>query len=87
MSSRRKQTLTDRLRRLDKGCCPVHGIPMYQVDNMESLYVAECPRKDCTIRGTTAEPRSSVASDNGPYVKLVDFIRLFRHASGTPQKA
>ena len=26
-------------------------------------------------------------SDNDPYVKLVDFIELFQHASDTPQKA
>ena len=83
MSSRKKQTLTDRLRRLDKGCCPVHGTSMGQVGNAGALYVAECPRRDCIIRGTTAEPHGRITLlpqfaylvGTATQVKLIDWSR------------
>lgn len=56
-----KQSAKDRAERLKKGCCPVHGITMCQVGLTElvkgnQLFIAECPRKDCNIQGTTSEP-------------------------------
>ena len=50
-----KQSKQDRLRRLNKGRCPVHGTWMPQVgdwypsdDNREYTIVG-CPRRDCEI--------------------------------------
>ena len=58
--SKRKQTLADRLQRLAAGRCPIHGTGMTQVGNAGALGVVECPRRDCTIRGTTTEAFGSV---------------------------
>jgi hypothetical protein len=72
---KRKQSREDRLRRLENGCCPIHGIPMHQVgltsqgDEDDVLYIAECDRKDCNIRGTTDEPF-------GPLTLLPEFRHL-----------
>jgi hypothetical protein len=53
-----KQSAEDRARRLENGCCPVHGITMLQVGLTEDglRYIAGCTRKDCDIRGITDEP-------------------------------
>ncbi len=57
-----KQSLEDRRRRLEQGCCPVHGLDMGQVDKVveereggwwrEVASIVECPRKGCGVRAT-----------------------------------
>jgi hypothetical protein len=42
-----KQTLQDRLRRLARGACPIHGRRMAQVMG----YNVICERRDCGITG------------------------------------
>ena len=49
-----RQSKQDRLRRLNEGRCPVHGIWMPQVGNPETYQGIErvlvgCPRRDCAI--------------------------------------
>lgn len=56
----RKQSVIDRVKRLSEGRCPVHGIPMPQVDRWyaqedgllsgKQYTIVECPRADCQIR-------------------------------------
>ena len=56
----RRQSAEDRIRRLEKRCCPVHGIWMSQVDRHyyeeggkhhgEEYTIVECPRSDCEIQ-------------------------------------
>jgi len=52
------QDLKDRLKRLKKGDCPIHGIGMHsdqnnefidENDNFISSYTISCPRKDCSV--------------------------------------
>jgi hypothetical protein len=68
-----KQTHADRVRRLEDGCCPVHGIGMPQVDNVEvegqHRYLVRCPRKDCGIQGTAA-------AHDGPVTLTQEHLRL-----------
>ncbi len=50
-----KQSREDRLRRLNRGGCPIHGIPMGQVDvwyeSPKGDYtIVACPRGDCNIK-------------------------------------
>jgi hypothetical protein len=54
----KRQSSKDRLQRLSMGCCPIHGIPMYQVGltKDETAFVVECPRKDCHVRVVEHEP-------------------------------
>jgi len=51
-----KQSPTDRLNRLQRGACPIHGIGMSQVGMIPArsgvLTEVECDRHDCDIRGT-----------------------------------
>lgn len=58
MKTQTKQSSADRIRRLVKGRCPVHGIPMCQVGQTadQTADVAGCPRRDCDIRATTLGP-------------------------------
>jgi len=61
-----KQSAKDRAGRLSNGCCPIHGIPMLQIGltNVvagKQLFIAECPRNDCSIQGTTSTPFGSVS--------------------------
>ncbi len=47
----KKQSKQDRLKRLSKGCCPIHGLGMTQVGTTPKLgHIAKCPRKDCEIK-------------------------------------
>jgi hypothetical protein len=64
---KRKQSAQDRQKRLEKGCCPIHGIPMlfwackkdFGENNFPSLtsnagchdFIVICPRRDCCISG------------------------------------
>ena len=73
--SKLKQTRQDRLKRLKTCCCPVHGIPMAQVGNVRALYLAECPRKDCVIQGTTPE----FDQFNGNIYGSITLLPRFRH--------
>ncbi len=61
-----KQSKEDRLKRLTKGQCPIHGLTMYQTGNEEIIlpcghvesgrYIASCTRKDCKISAYFEEP-------------------------------
>lgn len=62
----RKQSRQDRLTRLSDGRCPIHGIPMYQID-LEYVQlpcghyearrsIVECSRRDCEILAYEEEP-------------------------------
>lgn len=70
-----KQSREERLRRLDSGCCPVHGIGLTQVDGWyypegEEPYTIEgCPRNDCSI---TARVSSAGRALSGEYMSLLD---------------
>jgi hypothetical protein len=52
----RKLSLNDRLRRFDKGLCPIHGIFMSQVDSWykdkqgKEFTIVGCPRRNCTAQ-------------------------------------
>ena len=61
----RKQSLVDRKKRLDDGCCPIHGLWMPQSGQANFIHckecgtpknwdvVVSCPRKDCEIYAYT----------------------------------
>lgn len=58
-----KQSARDRANRLRSGCCPLHGLAMSQVGltgDEARPFLVECTRKDCDIRGTSAEPYGEV---------------------------
>lgn len=49
--------------RLKNGCCPVHGIPMYQVgrwykplDDRPAYTIVACSRKDCEVIARESAP-------------------------------
>lgn len=66
-----KQISADRLKRLSKGCCPVHGIGMTQIDIKDDrkTFVISCPRDDCNIVATTVE-------HDGNAVLMPEFLYL-----------
>lgn len=78
-----KQSPHDRLLRLQDCRCPVHGTPMTQtgttVLNGMNAYLAECPRADCDIKGTSFEAQ-------GPLTLLPEFEHLIRPGSPTSKK-
>ncbi|HXM35617.1 MAG TPA: hypothetical protein VN920_10550 [Pyrinomonadaceae bacterium] len=54
-----KQSVADRLKRLEEGRCPIHGLVMTQVGNTDDgrhLFIVACPRKDCSVQATEAKP-------------------------------
>jgi hypothetical protein len=55
-----QQSVEDRLRRLEDGRCPVHGIGMVQVGLKNALFIARCPRSDRGIHGTASQPHGPV---------------------------
>lgn len=55
-----EQSRIDRLKRLEDGRCPIHGIGMVQVGQDGALFRVECPRADCNVQGTTHEPHGPV---------------------------
>ena len=75
--SKVKQSPLERLARLTRGQCPVHGIGMAQVGLTadERTFIAECPRGDCNIRAETPEP-------HGPLVLLPEFHHLLGSSPG-----
>lgn len=62
-----KQSRIDRIKRLENGRCPIHGIPMYQ-EYLEYIKmpcghyhatgrsIVECSRKDCNIKAYENKP-------------------------------
>jgi len=68
-----KQSKQDRLRRLNRGRCPVHGVLMTQVDDWfpdgdgDRYTIVGCPRKDCEILVLAWDEYS------GPYRMHEDF--------------
>jgi len=52
----KRQSVKIRRQRLDKGCCPTHGLRMSQIDGWyqpasgRQYTIVGCPRKDCRIR-------------------------------------
>jgi hypothetical protein len=55
-----KQSQADRVKRLLKGGCPIHGMGMTQVGILPSrgrqIDLVECCRKDCSIQATVRLP-------------------------------
>ena len=61
-----KQSYADRVHRLSDGRCPIHGIPMYQIDleyvalpcgHYEARRaIVECSRKDCEVLAYEEKP-------------------------------
>ena len=62
------QTIATQLRRLKKGCCPIHGYGLSQVDGYRydidgkdvgedgKFCIAGCPAKNCEVRVTATGP-------------------------------
>jgi hypothetical protein len=75
------QSQFSRVARVKGGCCPIHGVPMWQVggyrydaDGREvgeaaSYCLAACPRKDCGITAASRGP-------DGPQRLLPQFRHL-----------
>lgn len=59
-----RQSIDDRVERLNKGCCPIHGIDMPQVDQVGEggvrRWLVECPRLDCEVQGLSQQPDGPV---------------------------
>lgn len=68
-----KQSVEDRMKRLEEGRCPVHGTAMVQIGRVQvggkEHFLAECPRLACDIKATTQEP-------HGQAVLLDEFSHL-----------
>lgn len=71
-----RQSVNDRLERLDKGCCPIHAIDMPQIGQMgedaSMRWLVACPRRDCEIQGTSLR-------HEGPIELLPAFQLLIGH--------
>lgn len=65
-----KQGKVDRLKRLEYGGCPVHGVAMGQEGIRGQLFQTNCPRGDCNIQGTTHKPHGPVTLDPGHHELL-----------------
>ena len=59
-----RQSPADRLKRLQRGACPIHGTDMPQIGPFDSgrpqRCLVGCPRKDCGIKGLQARPDDPV---------------------------
>lgn len=63
-----KQSKQDRLLRLSKGRCPIHGISMSQIglefltspdgQNYIGRHIVDCPRKDCFVLAYEETPHA-----------------------------
>ncbi len=57
--------------RIDRGCCPIHGIPMGQIDtwyypdDAPPYTIVGCPRRDCRVRAAAQSP-------DGPFQRIAD---------------
>jgi hypothetical protein len=75
----RKQSAFDRSQRIERGCCPIHGIWMPQAANWADriggaldgahVTIVKCPRRDCGIR-------AYAASFDGPWELLPEYQHL-----------
>lgn len=71
----RRQSLVDRINRLNNGCCPIHGLFMSQVDgwyypdDREPYTIVGCPRNDC-------DAQARADSNNGPWEIMPDCAYL-----------
>jgi hypothetical protein len=74
-----KQSSSDRLKRLDRGCCPIHGIFMSQVDDWyvendgRHYTIVGCSRKNCNVC-------AKAYNFDGPWEILPDFAYLLDEA-------
>ena len=74
-----KQSSSDRLQRLARGCCPIHGVFMSQVDRWyveddgRRHTIVGCSRKDCNVR-------AKAYGSDGPWEVLPNFAHLFEDA-------
>lgn len=57
--------------RLFKGDCPIHGLSMSQVGNMDEYSIVACPRMDCG-----KQYLSSGMENNGDLNKLREYSEL-----------
>ena len=66
-----KQSRQDRVKRFEKGDCPVHGVCMTQVmyDERIKKAIVECCRGDCNIRAVAE-------SSEGPWSLLPEYEAL-----------
>lgn len=77
----KKQSIQDRVKRINEGRCPIHGLYMPQVGYWEEqkggaldgavVTEVECPRKDCNIRAKAAGP-------DGPWELLPEWKYLLQ---------
>lgn len=71
----RKLSLEERLERFNKGCCPIHGIFMSQIDSWyydgdgKEFTIVECPRKNCAAQ-------AMAYSYDGPWKILPEYSYL-----------
>jgi hypothetical protein len=75
----RKQSAKDRIKRINEGRCPIHGVSMTQVScwdkqiggalDSTDVCVVECPRRDCHIQAVAA-------SADGPWELLPEWDPL-----------
>lgn len=59
----RGQTAEMQAERLQRGCCPIHGLAMYQVgrwyepmDGRPTYTIVGCPRQDCGVTAKASSP-------------------------------
>lgn len=71
-----KQSSSDRLQRLNRGCCPIHGIYMSQIDGWYveddgcHYTIVGCNRHDCKVS-------AKAYGIDGPWEILPDYAHLF----------
>ena len=79
----RKQSLADRLDRINHGRCPIHGLFMSQVNrwyypaNREPYTIVGCPRRDCNAR-------AKANSYDGPWEILPECAHLLDESTSLP---
>ena len=73
-----KQSSKDRIERLKKGCCPVHGLLMTQIDVWHKPKVG-CPRRACLIYAKEYD------DEVGPWELPKQFKDLLNDSSPDPQ--
>jgi len=80
----RKQSTSDRMRRLNQGRCPIHGTGMSQVDSWyypadrEPYTIVGCPRHDC-------DARAMANSYDGPWEIMPECLYLLDERYIPPQ--
>lgn len=83
------QSAAARAARLDRGCCPIHGLPLGQITRYfetpegVAFAFADCPRRDCDVicKGFSAwGPFEEVSPDNLP----AEVVQRARHLKERP---